>query len=161
DNVFLHREPGGAGEVVKLVDFGVSRVSFEGDAGGTKTGMILGSPLYMSPEQARGEKLDGRSDIWSLGVVLFEMLTGRRPFPASPTADAMVQVLTGPIPDVSSLVPGIPRGLSALVASCLTRPVAERPARADHIGAALLSYALSTSGPYERLELPSLDAELP
>jgi serine/threonine protein kinase len=161
ENVFLHREPGSVGEVVKIVDFGVSRLDIAGDAGGTATGMLIGSPAYMSPEQARGHKLDARSDIWSLGVVLFEMLTAARPFPGPSVADAMVQVLAGPIPEVAALVPGVPRGLSALVGSCLTRELGRRPSQADRLGMALLSYATTATGQHERVELPSLSGAGP
>jgi serine/threonine-protein kinase len=155
DNVFLHREPGTAGEVVKIVDFGVSRVEIAGDVGGTATGMLIGSPAYMSPEQARGSKLDPRSDIWSLGVVLFEMLTGARPFQGPSIADAMVQILTAPIPEIAAVVPGAPPGLSAIVSWCLTRELERRPAHAAQIGAQLLSFTMSSSGQYERVESPS------
>jgi eukaryotic-like serine/threonine-protein kinase len=156
DNVFLHREAGSSGEVVKILDFGVSRVEIAGDAGGTATGILIGSPAYMSPEQARGSKPDPRSDLWSLGVVLFETLTGARPFPGPSIADAMVQVLTMPIPEVTSLVPGVPAGLSAIVSACLLRELENRPFRARDVAAWLLPHATPAPGQGNRVELPSL-----
>jgi serine/threonine protein kinase len=86
ENIFLHREPGSPGEVVKLLDFGVSRLELSGDAINTATGVLVGSPVYMSPEQARTSKEVGPR---SLGAVLFEMLAGQRPFQGRTVADAL------------------------------------------------------------------------
>ncbi len=80
--MFLPREAGGDDAfVVKVLDFGVSKMPSPGDAAGTMPAGAIGSPLYMSPEQARGDRdVDHRADPWATGIVLFEMLTGTRPF---------------------------------------------------------------------------------
>ncbi|WP_169508701.1 serine/threonine-protein kinase [Polyangium aurulentum] len=122
-NIFLHRTPSGAGDgfVVKVLDFGVSKnlASTEGPA--TITGAVLGSPAYMSPEQLRVVKdLDHRTDIWSMGIVLFEMLAGVRPF-RGPVEEVVRQILSAPIPPVSSRVRSIDPALDAIVGGCLER----------------------------------------
>jgi serine/threonine-protein kinase len=127
-NIFLHREAGADedGFVVKVLDFGVAKSLASHDGPATLTGTVLGSPAYMSPEQVRMVKdLDHRTDIWSLGIVLFEMLVGVRPFIGS--VDALIrQILTAPIPPVSSRVRGIDPELDALVALCLERDRGKR-----------------------------------
>jgi serine/threonine-protein kinase len=154
-NIFLHREPEVAGDVVKVLDFGVSKMALGADATSTSTGTLIGSPAYMSPEQARGAKqLDGRSDLWSVGVVLFEMLTGRRPFPSKTVGAAIAEVLTAPIPTVASVAPEVAPSLSRIVERCLERDVAMRVASADEL-VKLLS--LHVDDPAEIDASPPLD----
>jgi serine/threonine-protein kinase len=115
DNLMLVTvgEPGRAYERVKLLDFGL--VKLIGDAAGevgteklTQTGLVFGTPAYMAPEQALGRVVDGRADLYSLGVVLFEMLTGRPPF-RSPDVLTLMRMQTGaPAPTLSSVAPGRP-----------------------------------------------------
>ena len=83
----------------QLTDFGIAR-AIGLETGMTDTGMIIGSPHYMSPEQARGLKMDGRSDLYSLGVVLYEMLTGRLPFDADETLAVALSHLNDPVPEL-------------------------------------------------------------
>jgi serine/threonine-protein kinase len=123
-NIFL-RQDSATSEgafTVKVLDFGVSKF-LSGDEGpATVTGMAAGSPAYMSPEQVRIEKgLDPRTDIWSLGIVLYEMLTGVRPFVGKTVEDMVHQVLTAPIPSVMSRVRTVPPELDAIVMRCLER----------------------------------------
>ncbi|MEP7127165.1 MAG: protein kinase [Byssovorax sp.] len=131
DNVFLHKVrdadlPELELERVKVLDFGVSKLDL-GDGGMlTVTGALVGSPAYMSPEQARGEKgVDHRSDLWSFGVVLFEMIAGRRPFPST-SMRVITEITEDAIPTLASLVPGVDPRLDAIVSRCLTRDVAQR-----------------------------------
>ncbi len=126
-NIYLHRGLDSEGEEVKVLDFGVSKILSVGDMAFTVTGALVGSPAYMSPEQARASKeIDPRADLWSLGVLLFEMLTGRRPFPSASPMGAIAEILSEPIPLVSSLVPGIDPRIVEAVSRCMTRDVDQR-----------------------------------
>src|SRR6185436_13789930 len=78
---------------IKVADFGIGKLLSSGGADLTRTGQMLGSPAYMSPEQIKGEKLDGRSDLFSLGVVTYELLTGARPFPGDSITTLVYQIL--------------------------------------------------------------------
>lgn len=102
ENVFVAREDDE--EIYKVLDFGVAKVTDELARGGidpTRTGTLLGTPFYLSPEQARGLKtLDHRADLWSLGVMTFECLTGRRPFAGNAIGPLIAQILHGSVPSV-------------------------------------------------------------
>ncbi|MBK5295278.1 MAG: serine/threonine protein kinase, partial [Acidobacteriia bacterium] len=117
--------------VVKLMDFGLARLSDSSRL--TETGMVMGTPAYMSPEQARGETADARSDLWSLGVLLYEMVTGRRPFRGEGEAATVHAVLhTEPEP-LTALRTGVPLELDRLTAKCLAKEPAERYQHADDL----------------------------
>jgi serine/threonine protein kinase len=118
-----------AGERFKILDFGIARIE-EGDGSLTMTGEVLGSPKYMSPEQIQGEELDGRTDLYSLGILTYAMVAGREPFTGnSPSAVALKQ-LHEPAPDVLQLRPGLPLPWQEL----LVRLLAKR--REDRYGGA-------------------------
>jgi CHASE2 domain-containing sensor protein/tRNA A-37 threonylcarbamoyl transferase component Bud32 len=93
-------EPGK--KAVKLTDFGIARIT---DSSRTKTGMVLGTPSYMSPEQLAGKKVDGRSDLFSLGVMLYQMLTGRLPFVGDSMATLMYRIANDPHPPLAEISP--------------------------------------------------------
>ena len=136
-NVFLHRQAGEDAPVVKVLDFGVSKNLQVFDGLRTKVGGPVGSPMYMSPEQALAvPDVDVRADLWSLGVVLFEMLTGEPPFSGDPIAILRL-VVEGPIPSVSRRVHRIDPDLDRIVTGCLTRSRDERLGPADVVAARL------------------------
>ena len=116
---------------VKVIDFGLAKtVEPAGALTATATalslpGVIVGTPAYMSPEQARGEVTGRDADVWAFGVVLYEMLTGRSPFARPSATDTLVQVLTASA-DASRLPPGTPPAVQRLVRRCLERSLAER-----------------------------------
>ena len=121
DNVFLQHHD--RGEVVKLLDFGIARVAAptDGQAPLTRTGMIFGTPEYISPEQVAGEVADARADLYAAGVMLFEMLTGRRPFEAESRVALMAAHLTQRAPSLETLLPGVAPALSTVVARALEK----------------------------------------
>jgi serine/threonine protein kinase/predicted ATPase/DNA-binding SARP family transcriptional activator len=104
----------------RLSDFGLARL--EGaDVRLTRTGAILGSPAYMSPEALQGEELDARSDVWSLGVLLYEMLAGERPFKGEQITAVMISILNDEAPDITRLQPAVPLPLSDLLQHMLVK----------------------------------------
>ena len=114
-----------AGERVRILDFGIAKVSAV-QAKLTRTGMVLGTLAYMSPEQASGERIDHRTDLWALGVVLYEMLTGRQPFTGD-SLEALFHAILWPKPErVTALRPEVPPGLEALVHRLLEKNPANR-----------------------------------
>ena len=143
ENIFLVHEASG-GIFPKLLDFGVSR-STERNAGHTITreGIVMGTPEYVSPEQARGRMADVRSDIYSLGVVMYEALCGRLPFSADNPADLIVAVLNNtPLP-LHTFRPELGRALSDLVAKAMDRSPDARFQTADEMRAAIASVRAS------------------
>jgi len=103
---------------VKVTDFGIARIT---DASRTKTGMVLGTPSFMSPEQLAGQHIDGRSDLYSLGVMLFQMLTGTLPLRGDSMAALMYQIANQAPPDVRSLRPELPEKLAEIIEKLLAK----------------------------------------
>lgn len=115
---------------VKVLDFGLAKPSFEFSSGSghelstqsaTQEGHIVGTPAYMSPEQAEGKPVDARSDIFSLGIVFYEMLTGERPFGGGTAASLLSSILMTTERPVNEVQPGIPRELARLIHRCLAK----------------------------------------
>lgn len=123
DNVFLTSDPAQPGPVplfAKLLDFGVAKVLGTNDASLTQSGVILGTPYYMAPEQARGQQIDHRVDIYSLGVMMYHAFTGRLPF----IADSAVAVLTAhalDAPPPPSRVSSVDTGVEQLILRCMEK----------------------------------------
>jgi serine/threonine protein kinase len=116
---------------LKVLDFGVAKLngtvaSLAANPNTTSPGMLIGTAQYMSPEQARGLNVDGRSDLWSLGVVLYEMLTGQAPFAGATASDCIAAILEREPAPVQSYAPGIPAGLSWCIRRLLRKHRDER-----------------------------------
>jgi serine/threonine-protein kinase len=132
DNIFLI-ERGGRRDFVKLLDFGVAKLMNatldEASTFRSSAGMVVGTPNYMAPEQALGHKVNHLADVYAMGVILFEMVAGRRPFVADTAREVMVQHLTAPPPRPSRLNPAgaIPEPLEALILACLRKEPEDRP----------------------------------
>ena len=124
--------------VTKLVDFGIAKAANKSSR--TQAGMVKGKLQYMSPEQVRGEPLDGRSDQFSLGIVLWEMCTGRRLFKADNEINTLQKILQTPIPKPTQHVPGFPAELEAVIARMLERDPNKRFATVGEVAAKLKEY---------------------
>ncbi|MFO0587057.1 MAG: protein kinase [Polyangiaceae bacterium] len=154
-NLFIVKRPDGR-RVVKLLDFGVAKLELPQEAPITKKGDILGSPRYMSPEQVRGMTLDGRSDIWSAGVVLYELLTGVAPFAAPNFAVACKMVLDATPPSLLTLRPDVPPGLAAVVDRCLQKDREKRFPDAIALRDALAPFGVTATRAGSQMTLPDL-----
>ncbi len=142
-NIFIAREHDGR-RVAKILDFGISKVSNEGDAKLTSAEAVMGTAMYMAPEQVRSARnVDARADIWSLGVILYELLAGRAPFVGTPTQVVAAIVMDDPEP-LEALVQ-VPSALSAIVSRCLTREPARRFQSVRELMAGLLPFAHTDS----------------
>ncbi|MBW2000783.1 MAG: serine/threonine protein kinase, partial [Deltaproteobacteria bacterium] len=116
---------------VKVTDFGIAKAVTSSE---TKSGIILGTPNYMSPEQINGQKIDGRSDIFSLGIVLFQLLTGQLPFHGETLTNLFYQITQVKHPSPRSINPKIPRPLEQIVDRALAKDPSERFQRAEELG---------------------------
>jgi serine/threonine-protein kinase len=156
-NIFLARQ---GEEVVKILDFGVAKAIGTGlAADATKTGTLIGSPHYMSPEQVRRSKtIDFRSDLWSLGVIIFQCLTGQLPFPGEELGDVLVEICTGDIPVASQLAPNIWPELDRFLERALKREPAERFQSASELARAFAAAVQRTAVPDSRDSLDSTEA---
>jgi serine/threonine-protein kinase len=110
-------------DTVKITDFGIARIT---DSSKTKTGTVLGTPSYMSPEQLAGKKVDGRSDLFSLGVMFYQMLTGSLPFKADSMASLMFKITNEEAVDIRTIRADIPEALAAVVNKALIKDVDQR-----------------------------------
>ncbi len=132
---------------VKILDFGLARDPHaHQQLDITIRGHVVGTPAYMSPEQARGEPIDHRTDLWSLGVVLYQMTTGLKPFAGDNTLSVMTSIIsTEPDPPLG-LVPDMPPALSALIQRLLSKEPDGRPATADEVVEELTAIAQAPTG---------------
>jgi serine/threonine-protein kinase len=150
ENIFL--VPGDDHEVAKVLDFGIAKLdqySLRDKA--TKTGSFMGTPYYMSPEQARGKNIDWRSDLWALGVIVFQCLTGKPPFESEALGDLMGMILYDPIPKITDRDASLPPGLERFWERAINR---DRELRFQ--SAKELADALAETAMLERREVPTL-----
>lgn len=136
-----------------LMDFGVAKIV--GGQRHTATGAIVGTALYVSPEQVRGESAGPRSDLYSLGVTLFEMATGQPPFEADSTMSTMWMHVTQPVPDLRALRPGAPPEMAEVVLKAMAKDPAERYASAADMAGALRVVAARAASAEVEAALPA------
>ena len=166
DNIMIVQGKDGS-DIVKVVDFGIAKAVAGDDAGQkvTKTGMVVGTPEYMSPEQLSGDKLDGRSDIYSLGLVFYRMLTGVLPFQADSAQETMIKRLTDePMPLMVARPDMVfPPELQAVLDKALARLPSERYANATQFGkdteAAVAGLAAAAAAPVTSAATQLMDPE--
>jgi serine/threonine protein kinase len=128
ENIFIEPTAGNP-EFVKVLDFGIAKIAEDGGTNATATGMICGTPSYMSPEQTMGRALDGRSDIYALGVLLFEIVVGDRPFAGQTPMEIMLKHINEPPPALPEGVGGAYAArLSAALQRMMAKSVEDRPA---------------------------------
>ncbi|MBK7776187.1 MAG: serine/threonine protein kinase [Sandaracinaceae bacterium] len=134
--------------IPKILDFGISKVTKSGAVSSEADGrLIVGSPTYMSPEQIRTPaEVDQRTDVWAVGVILYECLAGRRPFDAASVADLFVQICRDDPPPIDDYVPDLPRALRDLVMGCLNRRPDRRPQDGTVLARALQRVSSRLSG---------------
>src|ERR1700733_4926068 len=143
-NIFLVRDE--ERDIPKVLDFGVAKSSMPELAdSSTKTGALMGTPYYMSPEQTRGTKaLDHRSDLWALGVIVFQCMTGRLPFLSESLGDLLFKIGTDPLPVPSQVAPDLPPGFDAWWARAAQRDPTQRYQTAkEFVDALAMAFGIS------------------
>jgi serine/threonine-protein kinase len=148
-NVFIARtDDDELGWIAKVLDFGVAKLTDMASASTTKTGTLVGTPLFMSPEQIRGaSQVDHRADLYSLGIVFYNMVTGIHAFHGPSYSDVLVAICTEPLPDIRERAPWIPETVGEWFAKACAREVGDRFQSADEMIEALRDAA----GPHSRL----------
>jgi eukaryotic-like serine/threonine-protein kinase len=143
DNIFLARSQDDDSYVAKILDFGIAKFApGPNDHGSTRTGAVLGTPLYMSPEQARGLKsIDYRTDLYSLGLVAYTMLTGNLAFSSESFGDLLLQICTAPLPSLCGNAPWLPPTIEPWFQRACARDPQERYASAQEFADALRAAA--------------------
>ncbi|MEZ4443698.1 MAG: serine/threonine-protein kinase [Polyangiaceae bacterium] len=147
DNIFILRNKAGRADFVKILDFGVSKFSaLDSDMSMTKTGAVMGTPYYMSPEQAKGGKIDARSDLYAVGVVLYQAITGRVPFNASSFNELLFKIALEQPDPIASIVPDCPASFIAIVDKAMAREADQRFSTARDFQQALAVWQPAGSG---------------
>jgi serine/threonine-protein kinase len=142
DNIFILREKAGRPDFVKLIDFGISKFNaLDGDMSMTRTGAVMGTPYYMSPEQAKGAGgVSHQSDLYSMGVIAFEAVTGQVPFDGTSFNDLMFKIVLGEAPRLEQLQPGVDSAFATIVQRAMAKSLEERFKSAEEFISALDSW---------------------
>jgi serine/threonine protein kinase len=162
------------GNRAKITDFGIAKIASGGGANLTSTGQFLGTPNYMAPEQIKGTPVDGRTDIFSLGICLYECLTRRKPFGGDSLTSISYKIVHEPFPPLHEINPQIPDGYQEVVALCLAKEPAKRYQRAKELATALRAVLRGekpvkaeplleeeTVITHDRVHVPTLDMPFP
>jgi serine/threonine-protein kinase len=157
-NVFIARtDDDELGWIAKVLDFGVAKLADMASASTTKTGTLVGTPLFMSPEQIRGAShVDHRADLYSLGIVFYNMVTGNHAFNGPSYSDLLVAICTEPLPDIREKAPWIPETVGEWFSKACAREVIDRFQSPDEMVEALREAA----GPHSRLSRPTVPEEV-
>jgi len=157
-NLFLVHQPDGT-RFVKILDFGLAKLSEPGGPN-TAPGVAVGTPEYNAPEQLRADEVDARADLYSVGVIAFQMLTGKRPYSARESAEVVERVMTSPVPRVSSLQPRVLPAFDELVYRLMKKRAAERPASAEEVQRELaaIKRVVEAEGPEPAVTDPAMAA---
>ncbi|APR83527.1 serine/threonine protein kinase [Minicystis rosea] len=149
DNVFLAQGRAGRRDFVKILDFGVSKFAVDTDLSMTSSGAVVGTPFYMSPEQARGQEIDARSDLFSVGVVAYQAVTGRVPFNAATFNELVFKIaLESPVP-AGVAAPDLDAGFAAIITRAMVRNPAGRYQSAAELQAAITAWAVEAGVPID------------
>ncbi len=144
-NIFISTKPGGATRA-RLLDFGIAHVT-ETKGKLTAEGLILGTPEYMSPEQGRTSNVGPASDLWSVGIVMWECLTGQTPYTGANSTDILVKIATSDAPPIQSELPDLPTAVATVIDKSLARDLAHRYRSADEMREALIRATRRASEP--------------
>lgn len=137
-------------DVVKVLDFGIARLTGDKDISMTSTGTRMGTVLYMSPEQVRGEKVDHQTDIYSLGIILFEMLTGRCPYDANKESEFDIQnkIVNQPIPTMQSFYPPVKQNYQTVINQAVAKKKVDRFESCEKFSEVILKYTFNNVSNY-------------
>ena len=142
---------------VKVLDFGIAKqIGGTADASLTAGGMVVGTPHYMAPEQALGRAVDIRTDIFSLGVVLYEMLSGQKPFTADAVTAILLQIVMTEPPDIAIAAPGITTSLASIVRRCMHKQSENRFQTCEELRKALISALREERGATRQSQVPTI-----
>ncbi len=157
ENVFLVTQDGKIS--VKVIDFGISKAADGANANLTKTGMIMGTPSYMSPEQARGDKVDARADIYAVGAMMYFALTGKKPFETDDPASTLSLVLTEEPDRPRKLNPEIPETLELVIQKAMAKDASDRYQTMEELDQALQPFdvdAIAMTSPISQSVMPTI-----
>jgi eukaryotic-like serine/threonine-protein kinase len=145
NNIVLHAPDEWGAPIVKLIDFGIAR----GDDAAklTRTGMVIGTPQYLSPEQAQGKPVDARADVWASGILLFELIVGEGPFEGTSLQETLASILFADVPSIRERRPDVPDAIADVIDRALERDLTRRFASAKEMREALALAVAKSSVP--------------